>query len=49
LSAAHDVLKDPKKRKEYDQYGQDFLDGKTGGGGDPFGGMFGRGGGGGQQ
>jgi molecular chaperone DnaJ len=42
ISAAHDVLADPEKRKEYDEAGR--FGGFGGGGGNPFGGFAGGGG-----
>jgi len=38
ISAAHDVLGDPEKRKEYDEGSEDLLVGGFPGGGNPFGG-----------
>lgn len=48
ISKAHEILSDPEKREMYDNYGEDALNGKAGGGGaadffDLFGGGFGGG------
>jgi len=43
ISAAHDVLADPEKRKQYDEAGQFGFGGGGAGGGNPFGGFGGGG------
>lgn len=45
LQGAFDVLKDPEKRKKYDQFGEGFEQYAGAGGGNPFGGFGGGGGG----
>lgn len=42
ISRAYEVLSDPEKRKQYDQFGADFFEkgGMGGSGGNPFGGGF---------